>query len=119
MELLMSLITGMLVAAGIYLMLERHLLRILFGLILVSNGINLAILVAGRLSKAGLPIIPRGASMPEGPYANPLSQALVLTAVVIGFGVLIFCLSLVYRAVGDSGSANADEMNRSEKGEQE
>lgn len=115
MQLLMSLITGMLVAAGVYLMLERHLLRILFGFILLSNGINLAILTAGRLSKEGLPIILPGTLTLEGSFANPLSQALILTAIVIGFGVLIFCLSLTYRAVRDSGSANADNMNRSEK----
>lgn len=117
MHLLLSLITGMLVAAGIYLMLERHLLRILFGFILLSNGINLAILTAGRLSKEAVPIIPPGAVTPEGSFANPLSQALILTAIVIGFGVLIFCLSLTYRAVSDSGSADADQMDRSEKGE--
>ena len=114
MEFLLSLITGMLIAAGIYLMLERHLLRMLFGFILLSNGINLAILTAGRLSKKGLPIVAPGALTPEVPFANPLSQALILTAIVIGFGVLIFCLSLTFRAVRDSGSASADDMNLSE-----
>lgn len=117
MELLLSLITGILFSAGIYLMLERHLLRILFGFILLSNGANLAILVAGRLSKEGLPIIPPGALIPQSPYANPLSQALILTAIVISFGVLIFCLSLVYRTVRDLGSANAGDVNLSEKEE--
>lgn len=118
MELLLSLMTGILIAAGIYLMLERHLLRILFGFILFSNGINLAILTAGRLSKEGLPIIPPGSLTPETPYANPLSQALVLTAVVIGFGVLIFCLSLAYRAICELKSANVDLMNLSENEEE-
>ena len=117
MEPLLSLITAILIAGGIYLMLERHLLRILFGFILTSNGINLAILVAGRLSKEGLPIIPPGASAPLVPHANPLSQALILTAIVIGFGVLIFCLAMTYRCVKDSASANADDMNQSEKDE--
>lgn len=117
MGLLLSLITGILVAAGIYLMLERHLLRILFGLILLSNGINLAILAAGRLSKKGLPIISPEALTPEGPFANPLSQALILTAIVIGFGILIFCLSLAYRAGRDFHLADADDMNLPEKEE--
>ncbi|THB76229.1 MAG: cation:proton antiporter [Desulfobacteraceae bacterium] len=117
MELLLSLITGILVAAGIYLMLDRHVLRILFGFILLSNGVNMAILTAGRLSKAGLPIVPSGSLTPLGPYANPLSQALILTAIVIGFGVLIFCLSLAYRAARDLKSADADDMNLSEKEE--
>lgn len=115
MELLLSLITGILVAAGGYLMLERHILRILFGLILLSNGFNLAILTAGRLSRDGVPIIPSGASVPDGAYANPLSQALILTAVVIGFGVLIFCLVLAYRAGQDLGSADVDAMKLTEK----
>lgn len=117
MQLLLSLITAMLFGAGIFLMLERHLMRILFGFILLSNGTNLAILTAGRLSKEGLAIIAPGALTLEGPFANPLSQALILTAIVIGFGVLIFCLSLTYRAVGHSDSADADQMDRSEKEE--
>ncbi|WP_022669393.1 NADH-quinone oxidoreductase subunit K [Desulfospira joergensenii] len=115
MEPLMSLISSILVAAGVYLMLERHVLRILFGFILLSNGINLAILTAGRLSIDGVPIIPPGASVLRGSYANPLSQALILTAVVIGFGVLIFCLVLAYRASRDLNSADVDAMSLSEK----
>lgn len=117
MEPLLSLITGILVASGTYLMLERHVLRILFGFVLLSNGINLAILTAGRLSKESLPIIPPGASAPEGLYANPLSQALILTAIVIGFGVLIFCLVLAYRAARDLGSSDVNTMDLSEREE--
>lgn len=117
MEPLLSLITGILVAAGVYLMLERHILRILFGFILLSNGINLAILTAGRISRDGVPIIPPGALIPDGAHANPLSQALILTAVVIGFGVLIFCLVLAYRAGQDLKSADVDVMNLSEREE--
>ena len=117
MELVLSMITGVLFASGIYLMLERHILRILFGFILLGNGVNLAVLTAGRLSKKGVPIILQGELVLEPPFANPLSQALVLTAIVIGFGVLIFCLSLAYRAVKDLGLADPDQMNLSEKGE--
>ncbi|MBA3011642.1 MAG: NADH-quinone oxidoreductase subunit K [Proteobacteria bacterium] len=117
MESLLSLITGMLIAAGVYLMLERHILRILFGFILISNGVNLAILTSGRLSKTGLPIIPPGGVMPDTPYANPLSQALILTAIVIGFGVLIFCLVLAYKACQVQESADVNLMNLSEREE--
>ena len=117
MELLLSLMASMVIAAGVYLMLERHILRILFGFILISNGVNLAILTSGRLSKTGLPIIPEGAVMPDAPYANPLSQALILTAIVIGFGVLIFCLVLAYRACQIRESGDVNLMNLSDKEE--
>lgn len=117
MEVLWSLVVGVFVAAGIYLLLERHLLRVLFGLILLSSAVNLAILTGGRLT-AGLPalIASNATSAPEG-AANPLPQALILTAIVIGFGLLIFALLLFYRAYSESDSADVDKMQRSEEDE--
>ncbi|TVO41711.1 NADH-quinone oxidoreductase subunit K, partial [Vibrio cholerae] len=64
MEGLWSIVVGVFVAAGIYLMLERHLLRLLFGLILLSSAVNLAIFTAGRLTPASPPLIEVGALLP-------------------------------------------------------
>ncbi|MEZ9708576.1 cation:proton antiporter [Vibrio breoganii] len=115
MEVLWSIVVGIFVAIGVYLMLERHLLRILFGLILLSSAVNLAIFTAGRLTPGELPLIENDALVPPDGFANPLPQALILTAIVIGFGLLVFALLLFYRAYLETGSADVDEMTASEE----
>ncbi|WP_038173318.1 Na+/H+ antiporter subunit C [Vibrio pacinii] len=115
MEVLWSLVVGVLVSAGVYLLLERHVLRLLFGLILLSSAVNLAILVAGRLTVAVPPLIDFEATLPPADAANSLPQALILTAIVIGFGLLIFALLLIYRAFIETGSADIDQMRDSER----
>jgi multicomponent Na+:H+ antiporter subunit C len=117
MEILWSIVVGVFVAAGIYLMLERHLLRLLFGLILLSSAVNLAIFTAGRLTPGEPPLIDANAILPPDGAANPLPQALILTAIVIGFGLLVFALMLFYRAYVETGSADIDKMQRSEEDE--
>lgn len=115
MEVLWSLVIGVMVAAGIYLMMEKHVLRVLFGLILLSSAVNLSILVAGRLTVAVPPLIDASASLPPEGAANSLPQALILTAIVIGFGLLVFALLLIYRAFVETGSADVDKMRNSEQ----
>lgn len=117
MEVLWSLVVGVMIAAGIYLLLERYVLRVLFGLILLSSAVNLAILTAGRLTLGVPALIESSASLPPDGAANPLPQALILTAIVIGFGLLVFTLLLFYRAYAETSSADVDEMRRSEEGE--
>ena len=117
MEILWSLVVGVFVAAGVYLMLERHILRLLFGLILLSSAVNIAIFTAGRLTPGLPPLIEVNSVLPPEGAANPLPQALILTAIVIGFGLLVFALMLFYRAYSEAGSADVDEMRRSEEDE--
>ncbi|WEM44217.1 Na+/H+ antiporter subunit C (plasmid) [Photobacterium sp. DA100] len=115
MEILWSLVVGVFVTAGVYLMLERHIIRILLGLILISNAVNLAIFTAGRLTPGNPPLIDLGSVLPPDGAADPLPQALILTAIVIGFGLLVFALMLLYRAYIETGSADVDAMQRSEE----
>lgn len=117
MEVLWSFVVGVFVSVGIYLLLERHLLRILFGLILLSSAVNLAIFVAGRLTPGLPPLIDSNAELPPDGFANPLPHALILTAIVIGFGLLVFTLLLFYRAYSETGTADADEVRCSEEDE--
>ncbi|WP_428774700.1 Na+/H+ antiporter subunit C [Vibrio sp.] len=117
METLWSLVVGVFVSAGIYLLLERHVLRILFGLILLSSAVNLAIITSGRLTPGLPPLIDSNTRLPPDGFANPLPHALILTAIVIGFGLLVFALLLLYRAYSETGSADVDEMRRSEEEE--
>jgi multicomponent Na+:H+ antiporter subunit C len=114
MEILIALIVGVLVAASVYLMLARHVLRFLFGLVLMSNAANLVIFASGRLTPEAPPLIPAGAYAPTQEVANALPQALVLTAIVIGFGLFAFALTLVYRSYQGLGTLNSDEMRIAE-----
>src|SRR6185503_15486991 len=83
MELLLALASGVLYAAGVYLMMRRRLVQLIIGLGLLSNGTNLLIFTAGGLTRARPPVLPEGAVALASPYADPVPQALVLTAIVI------------------------------------
>ncbi len=112
MEVLLAVASGALYAAGIYLMLRRRLAQLIIGLGLLSNGTNLLIFTAGGLTRARPPVIPDGATVLEAPYADPVPQALVLTAIVIGFGLLAFSLVLAHRVHDTLGTDDVDEIGR-------
>ncbi|MEO0485786.1 MAG: Na+/H+ antiporter subunit C [Pseudomonadota bacterium] len=114
MEALLAITIGVLVAAAVYLMLARNVLRFIFGLVLISNAANLIIFGAGRLTEAAPPLIPEGADAPIGDVANALPQALVLTAIVIGFGLFAFALVLMFRAYTTLGTLYSEEMRVAE-----
>jgi multicomponent Na+:H+ antiporter subunit C len=112
MEVLLALAAGVLYAAGIYLMLRRRLAQLIIGLGLLSNGTNLLIFTAGGLTRAHPPLAPQGAERLVAPYADPVPQALVLTAIVIGFGLLAFALVLAHRVHATVGTDDVDEIGR-------
>ncbi|MEM9709539.1 MAG: Na+/H+ antiporter subunit C [Pseudomonadota bacterium] len=114
MEALIALTCGALTAAAVYLMLSGHMLRFIFGLVLISNAANLTIFAAGRLTEGEPALVPVGADAPLGTVANALPQALVLTAIVIGFGLFAFAITLVWRAWTALGTLDADEMRLAE-----
>ena len=112
MELLLALASGALYAAGIYLMLRRRLAQLIIGIGLLSNGTNLLIFTAGGLTRGRPPVIPDGADRLVPPYADPVPQALVLTAIVIGFGLLAFSLVLAHRVHDTVGTDDVDDVGR-------
>jgi len=112
MEVLLALAAGVLYAAGIYLMLRRRLAQLIIGLGLLSNGTNLLIFTAGGLTRAQPPVVSQDAERLVAPYADPVPQALVLTAIVIGFGLLAFALVLAHRVHATLGSDDVDEIGR-------
>ena len=111
MELILALTVGVLYSAGIYLMLRRRLAQLIVGLGLLSNGTNLLIFTAGGLTRARPPVIPEGAQALARPFADPVPQSLVLTAIVIGFGVLAFSLVLAHRVHTTTGTDDIDEIS--------
>lgn len=104
MEILLSCAVGALFAAGTYMMLRRSMVKLIAGLILLSHGTNLLIFLSGRLVRGKAPIVPEGETVLVGDYADPLPQALILTAIVIGFGLLAFALILVRRVSEETHS---------------
>ncbi len=105
-------LAGLLIAGGIYLLLSRALIRMLLGLVLLGNGVNLVILVAGRLGRITPPIAQGDAPLADA--ANPLPQALILTAIVIGFAMFAFLLVLAYRAYQSLDADDTDRMRVAE-----
>ena len=112
MEAQLALAAGVLNAAGIYLMLRRRLAQLIIGLGLLSNGTNLLIFTAGGLTRSRPPVVPVGATALQQPYADPVPQALVLTAIVIGFGLLAFSLVLAHRVHDTVGTDDVDDVGR-------
>ncbi|GAB4121653.1 MAG: Na+/H+ antiporter subunit C [Acidobacteriota bacterium] len=104
MEIGLALTVGLLFAVSFYLLMRRSLAKVIFGLMLFGQAVNLLILTAGRLVRYQAPLIPADGRTPPVPYADPLPQALILTAIVIGFGILGFSVALVYRTYRASGT---------------
>jgi multicomponent Na+:H+ antiporter subunit C len=102
---------GGLYAAGLYLMMRRSVVKLLLGLVLIGHAANLLIFTSGRLQQGASPLIDEGEKVLEQPYADPLPQALILTAIVIGFGVQAFAIVLLKRAYQEVGSDDLDKMN--------
>lgn len=114
MTIVLALLVGLLFAASVYLMLSRTLVRYLFGLVLMGNAANLLIFAVGGLSLGEPAIIPSGLSAPNEAIANPLPQALILTAIVISFGLLAFAMVLAFRANEELGTTVTDRMRVAE-----
>lgn len=108
METLLAFVIGALTAISVYLLLRRDLVRNVIGIVILSNAVNLLLFTLGRVTQGQSPLIPDGASLPVEGSANPLSQALILTAIVIGFGMLSFALVLIRRLYYTTGTVDAD-----------
>lgn len=110
MNLMLALIVGVLYGAGLYLMMRRSIVKLIIGLSLLSHGANLLIFMMGGLLRGRPPIISVGAKHVTGSIADPLPQALILTAIVIGFGVLAFAVVLIKRVYEALGTTDLDDL---------
>ncbi|MDD2220787.1 MAG: Na(+)/H(+) antiporter subunit C [Clostridia bacterium] len=105
MEVMMSILIGMLFAGGIYMVLSQTMLRIVFGTSLLSHATLLLLITMGELKRGAAPIL----TAAGGPYVDPLPQALILTAIVIGFGTTAFSIVLAYQAYQTLGTDNLEK----------
>ncbi|MGE7185811.1 Na(+)/H(+) antiporter subunit C [Peribacillus sp. NPDC006672] len=113
MELLMAIVIGILFMCATYLMLSKSILRIIIGTGLLSHGAHLLILTMGGLKGGSVPLLSDKATS----YVDPLPQALILTAIVISFGVTSFLLVLAYRTYQELGTDDMEEMRGTEANE--
>ena len=115
MEILIATLIGTLFAGGIYCLLRRSLVKIIIGIILLSQGANLLVFAVGGLVTNTPAFAQSETGVPPSSYADPLPQALVLTAIVIGFGLVIFTIALLLRAYNAVGSDDMNAFNQTDK----
>jgi multicomponent Na+:H+ antiporter subunit C len=109
MELVLAVVAGVLYATGLYLMLRRRLAQLIIGLGLLSNGSNVLIFAAAGVTRGKPPLVGDDGVMAAS-FADPVPQSLILTAIVIGFGVLAFSLVLAHRVHESVGSDDIDAI---------
>lgn len=114
MEGFMSVIVGIFFTVAVYLMLSRYIIRMLLGVAILGNAVNLLLFISGRLTREVPPIIGPGQEVLQAGAANPLPQALILTAIVISFSFFAFLLVLAYRTYQDLKTDDTDQMRLAE-----
>lgn len=114
LEVLLAALIALYYAAAVYMMISAQLMRILMGVVLLGNAVNLTLFTAGRVMREVPPVIPDAFYVPQEVVANPLPQALILTAIVISFSLFAYLLVLSMRAFLQLGTDNVDEMRLTE-----
>jgi multicomponent Na+:H+ antiporter subunit C len=111
MEIELAIIVGVLFGAGVYMVLRRNMVKVIIGLVLMSHAANLLIFTAAGLTRGSPALVSIGETVPPEIHADPLPQALVLTAIVISFAVIAFALVLFKRAYEALETDDLDKMN--------
>lgn len=109
MELLLAIVIGVLYGTGLYMMLRRSLVKLILGLGLLGHASNLLLFSSGDIARGAPPVIESSAKMLEGFYGDPIPQALILTAIVIGFGTQAFAIVLIRRVYE---AVNTDDIDK-------
>jgi multicomponent Na+:H+ antiporter subunit C len=115
MEFVLAITIGVLFAVAAYLLLRRSIVKIIFGIAVMSQAVNLLILTASGLKSGAVPFVSHGETGLSQGAADPLPQALILTAIVISFGVLAFTLAMTQRVDQAVGTDDTDEMDSTDQ----
>ena len=110
-EVVLAVMLGFLFALGTFLVLRRDMVRVVWGITIISQATNVYLITMGDIG-GGIPIIGHGGA--HGPVTDPLVQALVLTAIVIGFGTTAFSLVLTYRVYQEHGTLDLRNLAHEE-----
>lgn len=106
MEVLMIITVGVLCAVATYLILSKSMLRVIIGIVILSHGAHILLLTMSGLKEGSPPVLGEEAVS----YTDPLPQAMILTAIVIGFGITAFMLVLAYRTYKAHKTDNFDDL---------
>lgn len=113
MEIILSIVVGVLYTTGVYMLLRRSIVKLIIGIILLSNATNLLIFVSAGLTK-GKPAFVEETTILTENFSDPLPQALILTAIVIGFGIVAYTLALKYKFFEVTGTDDLDELKETD-----
>jgi multicomponent Na+:H+ antiporter subunit C len=114
MVILLAFLIGFLYASSIYMFLRRSIVKLVLGILFLSHATNLLLFVTGGLRSGSPPFTDADGAADPAMLADPLPQALILTALVIGFGVTAFSLVLMYRFHQETGTEDLDELTESD-----
>ena len=106
MEVLMSVVIGIVFTVSVYLMLSRNIIRVILGTLTLSHGVHLMLITMAGLQRGGPPLL----NQPSENYTDPLPQALVLTAIVIAFGVTSMLLTMAYRTYKEHKTEDLEQL---------
>lgn len=115
MLIFITILAGFIFAIGLYMILRRSIVRLILGFALISNSVNLLLFISGKLVKGKPAIIPENANMLTDVHSDPIPQALILTAIVIGFGLIAFSTILIKRAYVINKTEDLDDLNTTDK----
>jgi multicomponent Na+:H+ antiporter subunit C len=112
---LLSLSVAALFGAGAYMLMRRSLVKLVMGLVLFGHGANLLIFTMARAQRGRPPLVPPGEEAPAAPFTDPLPLALILTAIVIGFGIVSYAIVLIKRVYEDVGADDLSIMTTTDQ----
>ncbi len=115
MEFLLAILIGGLFSAAIYMILRRSIIKLIIGLSFLAHAANLLIFTLGRVIRGKAPLIEEGSKHITEAVADPLPQALILTAIVIGFGVTAFTIVLIQQVYQSVGVDDSDKLKASDQ----
>lgn len=113
MEIVLAILVGILYTAGVYMLLRRSIVKFIIGIIFMSNATNLLVFLSAGIVP-GKPAFVKGAIENTSKLADPLPQALVLTAIVIGLGIIVFTLALKYKFFNLTGTDDLDQLKQTD-----
>lgn len=113
MEIVLAVLVGVLYTTGVYMVLRRSILKFIIGIIFMSNATNLLVFLSSGVV-AGKPSFVKDGVAVAKDMADPLPQALVLTAIVIGIGVVVFTLALKYKFFEATGTDDLDQLKQTD-----
>lgn len=113
MEILLAILVGILFTAGVYMILRRSILKFIIGIIFMSNATNLLVFLAAGIVPGNPAFVDKNTS-DISKMVDPLPQALVLTAIVIGLGIIVFTLALKYKFFDMTGTDDLDQLKKTD-----